>query len=259
MNHIKHILKYIKFLTKARNTKGHGVHSPFVFDFLSNVIYTKNEFYVFNSIESIRKDLNQNHQELFIKDLGTGVDRKAMISNIARKSLQKRKYAQLFFRIIHQYRFQNILELGTSLGVTTAYLAANSGKTKCITLEGSPEIAAVARENFNKLNLNNIQIIEGNIDDTLTEALNLHEKVDFVLIDANHQSKAVLNYFELIIQHSSTNTILVIDDIYWSDDMEVAWETIKNHPKVTTTIDLFQLGIVFLKHDLHKKHYKLYY
>ncbi len=259
MSQIKHFLKFIKFLIKARNTKGHGVHSPFVFDFLSNVIYTKNEFYVFNSIESIRKDLNQNHQELFIKDLGTGVDRKAMISNIARKSLQKRKYAQLFFRIIHQYRFQNILELGTSLGVTTAYLAANSGKTKCITLEGSPEIAAVARENFNKLNLNNIQIIEGNIDDTLTEALNLHEKVDFVLIDANHQSKAVLNYFELIIQHSSTNTILVIDDIYWSDDMEVAWETIKNHPKVTTTIDLFQLGIVFLKHDLHKKHYKLYY
>ena len=95
----------------------------------------------------------------------------------------------------------------------------------------------------------------------VVDLINLFRKdeVDFVLIDANHQSKAVLNYFELIIQHSSTNTILVIDDIYWSDDMEVAWETIKNHPKVTTTIDLFQLGIVFLKHDLHKKHYKLYY
>ncbi len=259
MSHIKHFLKYLKFLTKARNTKGHGVHSPFIFDFLSNVIYTKNEFYVFNAIELIRKDINQNHQELFIKDLGTGADRQSTVSSIARKSLQKKKYAQLFFRIIHQYRFQNILELGTSLGVTTAYLAATSGKTKCVTLEGSTEIAGIARENFKKLNLNNIQIIEGNIDETLTQALNLLEKVDFVLIDANHQSKAVLNYFEQVIQYSDMYTILVIDDIYWSDDMEKAWKAVKNHPKVTTTIDLFQLGIVFLKPDLHKKHYKLYY
>ena len=259
MSHLKHFLKYIKFLIKARNTKGHGVHSPFVFDFLSNVIYTKNQFYIFKAIESIRKDLNQNHQELFIKDLGTGVDRQATISSIARKSLQKKKYAQLFFRIIHQYKFQNILELGTSLGVTTAYLAATSGKTKCISLEGSPEIAAIARENFKRLNLNNIQTIEGNIDETLTQALNLLEKVDFALIDANHQSNAVLSYFEQVIQYSGSNTILVIDDIYWSDDMEEAWKLIKLHPKVTTTIDLFQLGIVFLKPDLHKKHYKLYY
>lgn len=259
MNHIKHLLKYIKFFFKARNTKGHGVHSPFVFDFLSNVIYTKNEFYVFSAIESIRKDLNQNQQELFIKDLGTGVDRQSTVSSIARKSLQKKKYAQLFFRIIQQYKFQNILELGTSLGVTTAYLASTSAKTKCITLEGSPAIANVARENFKNLNLNNIQIIEGNIDETLAQALNTLEKVDFALIDANHQSKAVLNYFELILQHSTTNTIMIIDDIYWSDDMEKAWKAIKAHPKVTTTIDLFQLGIVFLKADLHKKHYKLYY
>ena len=252
MSHLKHFLKYIKFLIKARNTKGHGVHSPFVFDFLSNVIYTKNQFYIFKAIESIRKDLNQNHQELFIKDLGTGVDRQSTISSITRKSLQQKKYAQLFFRIIHQYRFQNILELGTSLGVTTAYLAATSGKTKCISLEGSPEIAAIARENFKRLNLNNIQTIEGNIDETLTQALNLLEKVDFALIDANHQSNAVLSYFEQVIQYSGSNTILVIDDIYWSDDMEEAWKLIKLHPKVTTTIDLFQLGIVFLKPDLHK-------
>lgn len=259
MSYIKQFLKYIKFLGKARNTKGHGVHSPFVFDFLSNVIYTKNKFYVFNAIESIRKNLNQNQQELFIKDLGTGVDRQSKVSSIARKSLQHRKYAQLFFRIIHQYKFQNILELGTSLGVTTAYLASTSGRTKCVTLEGSPEIAKIALENFKNLNLNNVQIIEGNIDETLTEALNLLEKVDFVLIDANHQSKSVLSYFEQVILHSASNAILVIDDIYWSDDMETAWNAIKNHPKVTTTIDIFQLGIVFLKPELHKKHYKLYY
>jgi len=259
MNYIKHSLKYLKFITKARNTKGHGVHSPFIFDFLSSVIYTKNEFYVFNAIETVRKVLNQNQSELFIKDLGTRADRHSTISSIAHNSLQKKKYAQLFFKIIHQYKFQHILELGTSLGVTTAYLAATSAKTKCVTLEGSTEIAKVARENFKTLNLNNIQIIEGNIDETLAQALNTLEKVDFALIDANHQSKAVLNYFEQIIQHSSTNMILVIDDIYWSDDMEVAWKAIKNHAKVTTTIDLFQLGIVFLKPDLHKKHYKLYY
>lgn len=259
MSQIKHFLKFIKFIIKARNTKGHGVHSPFVFDFLSNVIYTKNEFYVFNDIESIRKNLNQNHQELFIKDLGTGVDRKSTVSSIARKSLQKKKYAQLFFRIINQYKFQNILELGTSLGVTTAYLASTSCKSKCATLEGSPEIAMIAHDNFKKLNLSNIELIEGNIDNTLPQALNLLKKVDFALIDANHQSKAVLSYFEQIIQHSASNAILVIDDIYWSEDMELAWNTIKNHPKVTTTIDLFQLGIVFLKTELHKKHYKLYY
>lgn len=259
MNHLKYLLKYIKFLTKARNTKGHGVHSPFVFQFLSNVIYTKNQYYCFAAIESIRNNLNQNHQKLFIKDLGTGVDRESTISDIARKSVQERKFAELFFRIIHRYQFQNILELGTSLGITTAYLASNSSKSKCITLEGSSEIARIARESFRKLNLNNIQLIEGNIDNSLKGALDLLNSVDFVLIDANHQSKAVMSYFNLTLEYSGADTILVIDDIYWSDDMEVAWEFIKNHPKVTTTIDLFQLGIVFLKPDLHKNHYKLHY
>ena len=259
MKQARFILKYICHFFSAYHTKGFGVHSPFIFQFLNNVIYDRNKFYVFDEIEKIRIELLQNKQTIFVKDFGTGSDRNRKVSEIARKSLKSPKYGQLLFRIIQNVCPENILELGTSLGITTAYLAANSSKSKCITLEGSPEIIEIARDNFEKLGCKNIQIIEGDINQTLELALNKLQTIDFAFIDANHSSQAVLHYFQQCLPFASSNTVMVFDDIYWSDDMEFAWKSIKNHPKVTSTIDLFQLGIVFFNPDLNKKHYKMYY
>jgi len=256
---LKYTIKYLKHRFCAVNTKGHGVHSPYLFQFLYSVLYNKNDYYIFSEIEKLRSDLQKDKRKIFIKDYGTGKDRKSTVAEIVRTSVQIPKYSKLLFKIIAHTKAQKILELGTSVGITTAYLASVSTASECITLEGSTEVLNIARENFNKLNIKNIATIEGDIDITLSSTLSTLGKVDFVFIDANHSSAAVLDYLEKCLPFLSENAIVVFDDIYWSDDMEQAWKAVKNHPGVRSTIDLFQMGIVFFNPVLNKKHYKVCY
>jgi predicted O-methyltransferase YrrM len=216
-------------------------------------------FYSFQTIENLRLALSKDNRIVHIRDFGTGKDRSEAISQIVGKALQSIKYSQLLFRIVHYFKAQYILELGTSLGITTAYLASVASDNVCLSLEGSPEIAALANENLRKLKLSNVEIVFGDIDNTLVDVLKRLEKLDFVFFDANHRSEAVLSYFELCLPKAHKKTVMVFDDIYWSSDMENAWLEIKRHPSVHSTIDLFQLGIVFFNDDLHKKHYKMRY
>lgn len=259
MNRFRIIYKYLLHYLTARNTGGFGVHSPFLFQFTRFVLFEKHVYYNFKSIEKIRNTLKNDIRVLELTDFGTGINRNVTVASIASKSLKSAKYGQLLFRMVRYFKASNILELGTSLGITTSYLASSAAKIKCVTLEGCPQIAAIAQENFEKLDIKNIEIVVGDIDETLTDVLQKFERIDFIFIDANHQCDAVLHYFEMCIVKLSNDSILIIDDIYWSKDMEKAWNMIKNHPSVTSTIDLFQLGIVFFNRDLHKKHYKMRY
>lgn len=259
MNKLKIALKYVRHIFTARHTKGYGVHSPFLFNFVRYIIPEKNAFYIYRDIEGLRDKMLADKRQIDVKDYGAGSDRKRKVSDIASRSLKSPKYSQLLFRIVHHFNPQTILELGTSLGITTAYLASNSSKSRCITLEGCPQTAGIARENFAKLQLANIEIVEGDINLTLKKVLEDVSILDFVFVDANHNSAAVLNYFKLCLPLMKSNSVMVFDDIYWSDDMEMAWETIKKNEKVKATIDLFQLGIVFFNADLYKKDYKIRY
>lgn len=243
----------------ARNTGGFRVHSPFVFKFTRFVLCEKNSYYIFKQIEDIRSKLKTDKRVLNIKDFGTGLDREDTVSNVAKRSLKSAKYGQLLFRIANYFKVRNVLELGTSLGVTTAYLATSSTEIKCVSLEGCTQIAAVAKENLQKIGSGNVEIVVGNIDKTLDEVLFQLDKLDLIFLDANHKYESVLFYFDLCLSKIHNDSVLIIDDIYWSKDMEKAWATIKNHPRVMSTIDLFQLGIVFFNADLYKNHYKMRY
>lgn len=249
--------KYLLHFLFARNTHGFGVHSPFMYNFTRFVLYERHRYYAFESIEKVRLVLMKDMRELNVIDYGTGTSRKRTVADIARKSLKSPKQAQLFFRIANSLKVQNVLELGTSLGLTTSYLASSSKYIKCISLEGCPEIAQVAQTNFDKLGIKNIKLVTGNIDDTLAQVLLESKPLDLIFIDANHRSEAVLRYFEQCISKVHKDTILIVDDIYWSLDMEHAWDTIKMHSLVSSTIDIFQMGIVFFNSDLHKVHYKM--
>jgi len=259
MNHFRILYKYLCHFFTARNTGGYGVHSPFLFQFTRFVLKEKHAFYSFHSIENLRSALRKDNRIVHIADFGTGSDRTETISQIIGNAVQSPKYGQLLFRMVHYFKAQEILELGTSLGITTAYLASVSSDNVCVSLEGSPEIATVAKENLRKLKLSNVEVVVGDIDTTLLNVLNKTEKLDFVYFDANHRSEAVLSYFEQCLPKAHRETVMVFDDIYWSADMEHAWREIKKHPQVNSTIDLFQLGIVFFNDDLHKKHYKMRY
>jgi predicted O-methyltransferase YrrM len=219
----------------------------------------KHSYYIFQQIENLRNGLKKDSRAINITDFGTGSNRTETVSAIANKSVKSVKYGQLLFRMVHYFKAQNVLELGTSLGITTSYLAASSSEIRCVSLEGCPEIANIANENFDKLALKNIQIVVGDINNTLVDVVSKTNKLDFVFIDANHKLQATLDYFGLCLTRVHPDTVIVIDDIHYSKEMEKAWGEIKNHPQVTSTIDLFQVGIVFFNTDLHKKHYKMRY
>lgn len=259
MNHFRQIYSYLVHFFTAHNTWGFSVHSPYVFQFTRFVLCEKNSYYAFQSIENLRTRLEKDNSILEIEDFGTGKDRTEMVATIAKQAVKSAKYAQLLFRMVHYFKVRNVLELGTSLGITTSYLAASSTEIRCQSLEGCPQIADIARENIESLGIKNVEIIVGNIDTTLSEVLTKTNKLDFVFFDANHQYKAIISYFELCLTKVHNDTIMVIDDIHWSKDMESAWKKIQEYPQVKSTIDLFQLGIVFFNSDLHKKHYKMRY
>lgn len=257
MNVIYRIYYYIFHFLSARNTKGFGVHSPYLFQFTRFVLLEKNAFYTFEKIENERIKLLNDNNIIKTKDFGTGLDRERKVSSIATKSLLKPKYGKLIFRTINYLKLNNLLELGTSLGISTSYIASTSSNNTCVSLEGCENTINIAQEIFRNLNLKNIEIIAGNIDNTIHIALNHFNEIDFVYVDANHSLEATLRYFDLLLPKLSKNAVVFFDDIYWSKDMKQAWDKIKQYKQVSSTIDLYQVGIVFLNPDLNKKNYKM--
>lgn len=256
--------KYTQYFFKASNGKGHGVHSPFVFSFIKEVLNKaiNNPFIV--KIEKQRAALETNEQFIQVWDRGAGsrqTDKaERSVRQIAKSALKPKKYSQLLHKIVAYYQPTQVLEMGTSLGITTCYLAAAHPALKVFTMEGAPNVAAVARNTFNEVGLQNIEIIEGNFDETLPQYLSTIDYVGLAYIDGNHRYEPTLRYFESLLTKSNDNSVLIFDDIHWSAEMEQAWEKIKAHPAVTLTIDLFFIGLVFVrKAQKEKEHFIIRY
>jgi len=258
--------KYIQYFLRASNGKGHGVHSPFVFDFISKILNDKQSYPCYKTIENIRSELLKNETVLEIEDFGAGsrthVTNKRSISSIAHAALKPKKYSRLLFRIIQHYQSKNILELGTCLGITTSYLANGNAAAQVFTMEGAQQIAQVANENFEKLSLKNIRLIQGNFDETLPHLVyrftEENKNLDFVFVDGNHRQEPTLRYFHELLPVLNDYSIVAFDDIHWSEGMENAWNEIIQHPAVTLSIDLFFIGFVFFrKEQKAKQHFTI--
>ena len=255
-------LKYFQYFFSASNGKGHGIHSPFVFDFISNVLNDENEYAEYAKVESLRKKLLRDRTVLTIEDYGAGSasspSNKRFVASIAKQAVKSKKFGQLLHRIVKHYQPRSIIELGTSLGVTTGYLAMANQSSNLVTLEGSPEIAGVARENLTHLQIDNARIIEGNFDYTLPVVLYQLPTIDFAFVDGNHRREPTENYFNWLLAKSNTNSIFVFDDIHWSREMEQAWHNISNDFAVRCSIDLFFMGIVFFRQEfIEKQHFTI--
>jgi predicted O-methyltransferase YrrM len=249
--------KYLRYYFTASNGKGHGVHSPFVFGFIQNVLKDKKGYSCYKTIERQRQQLLQNSTLLEIEDFGAGStvmkSNKRMVKDIAASSLKPKKFAWLLFRIVRHYKPATVLELGTSLGITTSYLASANENTMVYTCEGSSAIATIAKNNFAALRIKNIELTEGDFAKTLSPLLDKIETVDFAFVDGNHRKGPTIEYFTKLLNHSTHSTILIFDDIHWSEEMEAAWDEIKAHAAVTLTIDLFFIGLVFINPDFKVK------
>ena len=249
--------KYLNYYLHASNSKGHGMHSPFVFDFILNVLNNKCSYAPPQKIEQLRSELLNDKRKLEVKDLGAGSRSKASkmrtIQQLVRTAVKPKKYSYLLYRIASHYKPNTIIELGTSLGITTSYLAAANPFSQIITIEGSNAIAAAASENFSRLGIKNIQQYVSNFDDALPSIIHQVSSIDLAYIDGNHRYEPTINYFQQFLNKSHNNTILVFDDIHWSPDMEKAWTQIQQHPAVRGTIDIFFLGFVFFREEFKEK------
>jgi predicted O-methyltransferase YrrM len=250
-------LKYLHYYLFSSNGRGHGVHSPFVYEFINEVLIDDRNFYAYLQIENIRQQLLQDRRKLTIEDFGAGSrvfnNNQRTVASIASTSLKPKKYSQLLFRMINHYQPKIILELGTSLGITSSYLAAANPTSQVITMEGSLAIASVAKENFSNLGLENIEVVQGNFDNTLPSVISKLSCIDFAFIDGNHRYEPTVNYFNQMLSKSGNQTIIILDDIHWSTEMEQAWKEVQQHSSVTLTIDLFFIGIVLLKKEIKMK------
>lgn len=257
-----------KYLTYFFTSVGpHGVHSPFVYKLLTQVIRDKKLYPAYKQVEELRKQLLNNSQELTLEDFGAGSkngkEYQRTIAKIAKTSAKPAKYAKLLYRLCKYHKPKYMLELGTSLGVSSAYQvfgAAESNEVNFITLEGSTQIAEQAKLNFESLGVENkIQVGIGNFDKTLDAYLKQFPQLDYVFFDGNHRYQPTIDYFEKCLPLAHENTLFIFDDIRWSDEMEKAWEEIKQHPSVTLTVDLFFIGLVYFKKGKVKEHFQLRY
>ena len=251
------LLQYLKFLLTSTNQ--HGVHSPFVFDLVTKCFYDKTNHNAYSKLKSYRKTLLSNTQKLAITDLGAGSKRfktkERPIKAIAKTSGTPLKRAKLLFRLVAYFKPQNILELGTSLGIATQAMALGNTRATVTTIEGCPNVSAFAKQQLDTFNIENAILKTGHFEAYLSTLA--QQQWDLIFIDGNHQKEATLLYFEQLLPATYNDSIFILDDIYWSKGMTEAWNTIKQHPKVTATIDSFYWGMVFFKKELSKENFKI--
>lgn len=257
------MFSYLQYLIASRSR--HSVHSPFVFSLVEDVINDKSENESFDEIAVLRDSLYRNVRELEITDFGTGsgdrdfVHRMASVSSIARSSGISHKYGKLLFRLVAFFKPQTIIEMGTSLGLSTAYMAKAAPNAKIYTIEGCATKSQQASSNFKKYDIFNVEVQIGGFEIILPTLMEKAGSVDFVFIDGNHRYKPTLHYFDTLLQIAHNDTIFVFDDIHWSYEMAQAWKEISRHESVSVSIDLFRVGIVFFKKELSKQHFVIRY
>ena len=248
---------YIKFLLSATNQ--HGVHSPFVYNFVTNCLYDKTKHLAYKDLHHYRQILKSSKEVLEITDLGEGSkvldSNRRMVSAMVNTSSSSIKEAQLLFRIAQYFNLNTILELGTSLGVGTFALALGSKASKITTIEGCPNTANYARLRLNDFDLNSVEVITGSFEDSIPTLK--QETFDGIYIDGHHNKAATIQYFEALLSTVHNDSVVIIDDLYWSKGMTEAWEYIKAHKAVTVTVDCFHLGFVFFRKEQEKQHFKI--
>lgn len=252
---------YISYLLKAKTR--HGIHSPFMYDFVTQVLNDNNTYEEYKQIDEVVRQCKRSEKTIETTDFGAGSDnepfkkRSRKISDIAASSGISKKMGRLLFRLVRYYRTENILELGTSLGISTMYLALANPEAKVTTIEGCENNAELAKRNFGAVGINNIESVTGNFREVLGNTFKTIPRLDFAFIDGDHREESTFDYFETCLTKAHNDTIMVFDDIYWSRGMTRAWKKIKKHQSVSVSIDLFRIGIVFFRKELSKEDFVL--
>lgn len=237
--------------------KGHGVHSPFAYRLCEEVFYNGHHFYDFKALNAIRNGLLVNEDLMEVEDLGAGSktfrSNTRKIKAIASKGISTQKQSEMLYKLINFLKCTTCLELGTSIGLNTLYLAGANPHAEVISIEGSKNLADFALHLAKKNNTRNIRFIHASFDEVLPGILKDVKSLDLLYVDGNHSFEATLRYFKLALEKKCPESVFIFDDIYWSKGMTEAWKEIKAHPSVTMSIDTFYSGMVFFREEIKEK------
>jgi predicted O-methyltransferase YrrM len=214
----------------------------------------------FDDIAFIRAQLESNQELIQYHDYGAGPHakgsqgtREISVAQLARSSASDAEQGTQLFRLVHHVQPTTLLELGSSLGIGSAYLCTPNRAAKFVGIEGNPQSAIIAQKHLEMLGCGNAEVWSGTFSTHLPKAINTLQSIDFVYIDGDHRYVPTLNYFETILPACSPNAVIVFDDIYWTQDMQRAWKTIINRPEVTASLDLWSVGIIWLNPAFQQK------
>lgn len=257
-----HMLKaYWKHVRRAGDR--HHVHSPFVAELIAKVLRRPPDGAGFSAIERLRGEALWDGTRIQVTDLGagprSGQGRERSIRSIARSATRSAHRARQLNALVRHMGARYILELGTSLGLTTLYLAKAAPDGQVTTIEGCPVIRERALRHFQAAAQYNITSLQGSFATQLPLALDRMERLDLAFVDGHHALEPTMHHFRLLMERAHEGTVLVMDDIHWSPGMEEAWRRIKADPRVKVTVDLFDLGLVFLRSGQAPEHFRLRY
>lgn len=259
---MKRILRFAGYFLKSRHRRGHGIHSPFVFDLVNRILRSNIPGGVKKIISDRRKEMSLRNDKIIVDDLGAGsgftssVERR--ISDISRRSSIRSRYGRILFNLASLYNGKNILELGTAVGISTQYIAMGAPESRVISIEGSENLAKIAGENLMRSGLKNVDIVTGSFAEQLEKVLKMHIP-SMIFIDGNHRKGPVLEYFNKLKELIDPDSVIILDDINYSEEMAEAWNEIKSDPQVSVSIDIFQMGFVFFREGIVKQEFIIKY
>lgn len=244
---------FIKFFTSAHTAD--TLDSPALFDFYQSVISKKNESDLcFGRLEFIRHKMLIDDTILAGRSFGAGskiiTDNELRVKDIAKSAVSNSFKCRLLYKVAEYYRATHILELGTSLGITTQYLASTKYCKQLVTVEGNSNVLKIATKNNTK---SNITFINSDFVTAQVMAKKNHENFDMIIIDGDHSYEETISNYDRCQALISSNGILIIDDIYWSSGMKEAWKEIQIKNPSKLFIDLFYFGIVLQNQNIKEK------
>ena len=334
---------YVLHLLKSRGTAGHGLHSPFMFSFVTEVIGGRRDSHICDEIENLRHEMMAERRRVRVHDLGAGSavisGEERSVRQIASAAALPARNAALLARIAgnldhilsrdagqeggmsgdsdtillrdtgqpggkscdadpvlsrdagQEGRMRGdadpeitadaspgrqgaepipenrqgkpvILELGTSLGISTLALALGAPHRRVITVEGCPELAAIARDNLQRHGAINTEVICGEFSDALSLLRKRDTKIGMAFIDGNHRGPALAGYVKKI-REMGDEMIIVADDIRLNREMIRAWESLTADTtaalNATASLETFRFGILFFLPNLTPGRYRIRY
>jgi len=250
-------LSYLQYRRKSKNR--HGVHSPFVYGLNEQVINAQGAVMA-TEIEKMRHSLAGDRRVLEPIDYGAGSRKGASgrrtVAQVVRQSATQPRQAAFLQRLATYLDAHHVLELGTNLGLTTAYLAASPAAKHVLSIEGDPALHHMASQNLSELKLA-ADLRCGEFSGLLPATLRDLGQIDFAYLDGNHRLEPTLEYFEEIAPFLSEGSVVVVGDIHWSAGMEEAWRILCEHSAVTISIDLFYMGLLFFRKGQAREHFIL--